>query len=60
MAGILFMSGVQLVLIFLTAPAIFFMYYFCFYLTGYFLSALSIYELCPRLTRSNKKLFRAN
>lgn len=51
MAGILFMSGVQLVLIFLTAPAIFFMYYFCFYLTGYFLSALSIYELCPGLTK---------
>lgn len=45
MAGILFLSGIQLVLIFLTAPAMFFMYYFCFYLSGYFLSALSYYEL---------------
>lgn len=35
----------QCVLIFLTAPAMFFMYYFCFYLSGYFLTALGICEL---------------
>ena len=51
MAALLFLSGFQLVFIFLTAPAMFFMYYFCFYLTGYFLSALSVYEL-----RLNKPL----
>lgn len=45
MAGILFMSGLQLALIFITAPAMFFMYYFSFYLSGYFLSALCIDEL---------------
>lgn len=45
MAFILFMTGAQLPLIFLTAPAMFFMYYFCFYLTGYFFSALTYYEI---------------
>lgn len=44
-AGILFSTGVQVALIFLTAPAMFFMYYFCFYLAGYFLSALAVLEL---------------
>jgi hypothetical protein len=44
-AGILFLTGAQVVLIFLTAPAMFFMYYFCFYLAGYFCSALAILEL---------------
>ncbi|MGN0130902.1 MAG: hypothetical protein ACI4AA_00500 [Lachnospiraceae bacterium] len=44
-AGILFLTGAQIVLIFLTAPAMFFMYYFCFYLTGYFCSALAVLEL---------------
>lgn len=41
MAFLLFTTGCQIVLIFLTAPAMFFMYYFCFYLAGYFLSAVS-------------------
>lgn len=36
---------VQLPIIFLTAPAMFFMYYLCFYLTGYFFTALTIKEL---------------
>lgn len=45
MAGILCLSGMQLILIFLTAPAMFFMYYFSFYLSGYFLSALTYYEI---------------
>lgn len=44
-AGILFLTGAQVVLIFLTAPAMFFMYYYCFYLTGYFCSALVLLEL---------------
>lgn len=44
-AGILFLTGAQVVLIFLTAPAMFFMYYFCFYLAGYFCSALAGLEL---------------
>jgi hypothetical protein len=44
-AGILFLIGAQVVLIFLTAPAMFFMYYFCFYLAGYFFSALTALEL---------------
>jgi len=35
----------QLVLIFLTAPASFFMYYFCFYLCGYLLCALFVVDL---------------
>ena len=44
-AFILFLTGVQVVLIFLTAPAMFFMYYYCFYLAGYFLSAVTFMEL---------------
>ncbi len=44
-AGILFTTGVQVALIFLTAPAMFFMYYFCFYLAGYFLTAVMLLEL---------------
>lgn len=35
----------SLVLIFLTAPAMFFMYYFCFYLCGYFYVMLSLLDL---------------
>lgn len=35
----------QLILIFLTAPAMFFMYYFGFYLSSYFLTVLSCLEL---------------
>lgn len=34
------LCAAQLVLIFLTAPAMFFMYYFCFYLSGYLLITL--------------------
>lgn len=44
-AFILFLTGAQVVLIFLTAPAMFFMYYYCFYLAGYFLSAVTLMEL---------------
>lgn len=33
---------IQVPLIFLTAPAMFFMYYFCFYLCGYFVSFLQL------------------
>lgn len=44
-AGILFLTGIQVALIFLTAPAMFFMYYFCFYLAGYFISAMALLEL---------------
>lgn len=44
-AFILFLTGTQVVLIFLTAPAMFFMYYYCFYLTGYFMSAVTLLEL---------------
>lgn len=47
-AGILFLTGAQVVLIFLTAPAMFFMYYFCFYLAGYFCSALAGLELTSK------------
>lgn len=36
------MVSAQVVLIFLTAPAMFFMYYFCFYLSGYFLTMLAL------------------
>lgn len=40
---------VQLVLIFLTAPAMFFMYYYCFYLCGYaFVGLFFIDGLCAR------------
>ena len=35
----------QVVLIFLTAPAMFFMYYFCFYLAGYFVAMLCLFDL---------------
>ena len=38
--AIIIMVLAQLALIFLTAPAMFFMYYFCFYLCGYFFSIL--------------------
>jgi len=48
MAFLLFTTGAQIVLIFLTAPAMFFMYYFCFYLAGYFMSAVSICELIDK------------
>ncbi len=44
-AFLLFLTGAQVVLIFLTAPAMFFMYYYCFYLAGYFLSAVILTEL---------------
>lgn len=47
-AGILFLTAAQVVLIFLTAPAMFFMYYFCFYLAGYFGCALVCLELTGR------------
>ncbi|MBO6015982.1 MAG: hypothetical protein J6P60_05285 [Lachnospiraceae bacterium] len=40
----------QLILIFLTAPAMFFMYYFCFYLSGYLLCALFVLD-----TRSQRR-----
>lgn len=42
---LLFLTDAQIVLIFLTAPAMFFMYYYCFYLAGYFLSAVTLMEL---------------
>lgn len=49
-AFLLFLTGAQVVLIFLTAPAMFFMYYYCFYLAGYFCSALILLELtAPKL-----------
>lgn len=48
-AGILFLTTAQVVPIFLTAPAMFFMYYFCFYLTGYFGCALTCLELNPQI-----------
>lgn len=35
---------IQVPLIFLTAPAMFFMYYFCFYLCGYFVSFLQLVD----------------
>lgn len=38
-------QSTQVVLIFLTAPAMFFMYYFCFYLSGYFLTMVGVCEL---------------
>nr|MBQ8252861.1 hypothetical protein [Lachnospiraceae bacterium] len=41
-AMLILMTSAQVALIFLTAPAMFFMYYFCFYLSGYFLTALAI------------------
>lgn len=44
-AMLVLMTSAQVVLIFLTAPAMFFMYYFCFYLSGYFLTALAIANL---------------
>lgn len=47
-AFLLFLTGAQVILIFLTAPAMFFMYYYCFYLTGYFLSALIVLEFCAK------------
>lgn len=48
MAMLLFTTGIQVGPIFLTAPAMFFMYYFCFYLSGYFLSVLAFYELMEK------------
>lgn len=53
-ALLLFLTGAQVVLIFLTAPAMFFMYYYCFYLSGYFCSSLILLELIP-LKRRQKK-----
>ena len=41
-AMLVLIISAQVVLIFLTAPAMFFMYYFCFYLSGYFMTALAI------------------
>lgn len=41
-AMLVLLVSAQTVLIFLTAPAMFFMYYFCFYLSGYFLTVLGI------------------
>lgn len=41
-AMLVLMVSTQVILIFLTAPAMFFMYYFCFYLNGYFLTALAV------------------
>lgn len=35
----------QVILIYLTAPAMFFMYYFCFYLAGYFVAMLIFLDL---------------
>lgn len=44
-----FLIQVQLVLIFLTAPAMFFMYYYCFYLCGYAFAGLFFLDmLCSR------------
>ena len=46
-------TGLQIILIFLTAPAMFFMYYFCFYLCSYALVVLFIIHiLC--CTKKNK------
>lgn len=44
-----FLIQIQLVLIFLTAPAMFFMYYYCFYLCGYaFVGLFFVDMLCGR------------
>lgn len=48
LAFLMILQSTQVVLIFLTAPAMFFMYYFCFYLSGYFLTALGICELLQK------------
>lgn len=50
MGYILLMTGAQTALIFLTAPAMFFMYYFCFYLAGYFLFTLFVtdFVICKK------------
>ena len=42
--SIICLTLVQVVLIFLTAPAMFFMYYFCFYLCGYFVVFLYLLD----------------
>lgn len=42
--GLSLLCMTQLVLIFLTAPAMFFMYYFCFYLSGYLLFTLYLVD----------------
>ena len=47
-AMLVLMTSTQVVLIFLTAPAMFFMYYFCFYLSGYFLTMLAIADFKPK------------
>ena len=49
-AGLSILCATQVVLIFLTAPAMFFMYYYSFYLSGSMLSALYLIDLL-----SNKK-----
>ncbi len=50
-ALLVLMTSAQVVLIFLTAPAMFFMYYFCFYLSGYFLTVLAIADFKPKLNQ---------
>ncbi len=49
----IFTVAVQLFLLFLTAPAMFFMYYFAFYLTGWFISLIYIFRLTSE--RQNEK-----
>ncbi len=45
MICLILLTLAQVILIFLTAPAMFFMYYFCFYLAGYFTALLCLFEL---------------
>ncbi len=52
-AMLVLMTSAQVILIFLTAPAMFFMYYFCFYLSGYFLTVLAIANRKTTKTTSN-------
>ena len=46
---------IQLVLIFLTAPAMFFMYYYCFYLCGYVFVGLFLVDLRDSQKENNLK-----
>ena len=57
-AGLSILCATQVLLIFLTAPAMFFMYYYSFYLSGYMLSALYLVELLsnPKTNSQKNKL----
>lgn len=56
-AGLSILCATQVVLIFLTAPAMFFMYYYSFYLSGYMLSTLYLIDLLSNqtLNKSEKR-----